>query len=603
MKQLFKGIALALVFSTAAAGYAQDWKYVNMDDFPVYGTLAPDAAEKYSRFPDSLKSQVREDLWNLGLHSAGMSVRFRSDSPRLQAKWHSRNKFAMNHMTPTGIRGLDLYVLQDDSTWTTVSSARPSMASASSKSTLVVDMEPGKMREYMLFLSLYDGVDSLFIGVDSSAVVELPAVDLPKRDKPVLMYGTSILQGGCATRPGMAHTNILQRDLQREVMNLGFSGNARLDPEIARLMASADASVYVIDVLPNCTAPMLEERLEPFVAILRESRPTTPIMLVESPGFPIMRFNQEVDSTLTDKNARLRAIYDRMRQSDPNLYYFEASKILGDNYEATVDNYHFTDAGFQHFADAMRPQLERFVSMHSPIMVGHRGSLYGLENSAESFTNGAKMGFDFLETDFRVTADTLFVCSHDETTERLGGKLTIAEATLADLQAEPLHQSRAGVEYDGRLCSGQEYIDICKAYGARPLIELKWSTGINSKDFTNIPRLIEFLDRNGVRDQVIILTSMKPCLEYIRENYPDIELQFLTGQYWPNHFDWCVEKRMDVDIQRTHFDAEAVKKFHDAGLKVNVWTCNTPEDYELYEGFGVDMVTTDKFLPELQPKE
>ena len=598
MKQLFKGAVAALAMCAALSAGAQEWKYVSLDDFPLYGTLAPDASEKYSRLPDSLKNQVRKDLWDLGLHSAGLSVRFRSDSPRLQAKWHSRNKFAMNHMTPTGIRGLDLYILQDDSTWTTVSSARPSMASASSKSTLVTDMEPGKMREYMLFLSLYDGVDSLFIGVDEDAVVEMPAVDLPKRENPVIMYGTSILHGGCATRPGMAHTNILQRDLQREVVNLGFSGNARLDPEIARLMASADASVFVIDPLPNCTAPMVEEKMEPFIAILRQAHPNTPIMLVESPLFPIMRFNQEVDSTITDKNAKLRAIYDRLRLTDPNLYYFEGEKVLGNNYEATVDNYHMTDLGFQHFADAMRPTLERCVNMHKPILVGHRGSLYGLENSAESYTNGAKMGFDFLETDFRVTADTLFVCSHDETTERLGGNLTIAESTLAALQAEPLHQTRAGVEYSGRLCSGQEYIDICKKYGARPLIELKWSTGINSKDCSNIPRLIEFLDKNGVRDQVIILTSMKPCLEYIRENYPDIELQFLTGQYWPNHFDWCVDKRMDVDIQRTHFDAEAVKKFHDNGLKVNVWTVNNDEDYKAHKDMGVDMVTTDKYLPE-----
>lgn len=598
MKQLLKGVLASLAIFAAASASAQEWKYVNLDSFPLYGTLAPDATEKYSRLPDSLKNQVRKDLWDLGLHSAGMSVRFRSDSPRLQAKWHSRNKFAMNHMTPTGIRGLDLYVLQDDSTWTTVSSARPAMSSASSKSILVVDMEPGKMREYMLYLSLYDGVDSLFIGVDENAVVEQPAVDLPGRENPVVMYGTSILHGGCATRPGMAHTNILQRDLQREVMNLGFSGNARLDPEIARLMATADASVFVVDPLPNCTAAMIEEKMEPFIAILRDAHPATPIMLVESPLFPIMRFNQEVDSTITDKNAKLRAIYDKLRLSDPNLYYFEGSKVLGDNHEATVDNYHLTDMGFQHFADAMRPQLERFVSMHKPIMVGHRGSLYGLENSTESFTNGAKMGFDFLETDFRVTADSLFVCSHDETTERLGGKLTIAESTLDELQAEPLHQTRAGVEYDGRICSGQEYIDICKEYGARPLIELKWSTGINSKDCSNIPMLIDFLDKNGVRDQVIILTSMKPCLEYIRENYPDIELQFLTAQYWPNHFDWCVDKRMDVDIQRTHFNADDVKKFHDNGLKVNVWTCNTPEDFEAYKEMGVDMITTDKYLPE-----
>lgn len=597
MKQLIKSSLIAIALTGALNAMAQEWKYVSLDDYPLYGTLAPNAAEKYTRLPDSLKNQVRKDLWDLGLHSAGLSVRFRSDSPRLQAKWHNRNKFAMNHMTPTGIRGLDLYVLQDDSTWTTVGSARPYLNSASSRSTIVTDMEPGKMREYMLYLPLYDGVDSLFIGVDPSSVVEMPAVDLPKRNQPMVMYGTSILHGGCATRPGMAHTNILQRDMQREVINLGFSGNARLDPEIAHLMAQADASVFVVDPLPNCTPEAVEEKMEPFVKILRDSHPTTPIILVESPLFPIMRFNQEVDSTITLKNSKLAAIYDKLRRQDPNIYYFYGKDVLGNNYESTVDNYHLTDAGFQHFADKMRPMLERVVDMEKPILVGHRGSLYGVENTAEAFKNGAKLGYEYLETDFRVTADTLFVCSHDEKTERLGGNLTIAEATLAQLQSEPLKQTRGGVEYTGHLCSGQEYIDICKEFGVRPLIELKWSTGINRNDCSNIPRLIEFLDKNDVRDQVIILTSMKECLEFIRKNYPDIELQFLTGQYWPNHFDWCVENRMDVDIQKTHFDADAVKKFHDAGLKVNMWTSNSAEEYEQHKEMGVDMFTTDRFVP------
>lgn len=267
----------------------------------------------------------------------------------------------MNHMTATGIRGLDLYVLQD-SIWTTVSSARPSFNNHNSTSTIVTDMKPGVMREYMLYLSLYDGVDSLYIGVDSSAVVMPPVLNLPRVGKPIIMYGTSILQGGCATRPGMAHTNILQRQLQREVVNLGFSGNARLDPEIGRLMADSDASLYVLDMLPNCTADMLDERLENYVAILRNKHPETPILFVESPMFPISRFSTEVFETLTEKNARFRKIYERLVEAgDANIHYFRSEDILGDDYEATVDNYHFTDTGFQRFADSMLPVVKSLL--------------------------------------------------------------------------------------------------------------------------------------------------------------------------------------------------------------------------------------------------
>lgn len=166
-----------------------------------------------------------------------------------------------------------------------------------------------------------------------------------------------------------------------------------------------------------------------------------------------------------------------------------------------------------------------------PIFVGHRGSDIGLENSVESFTNGAKRGYQLLETDWKLTADKQFVCSHDDDTKRLGGTLTLASSTLAELQSEELKQTRSGVVYTGRLCSAKEYLDVCREYNVRPLIELKWTTGINSNDQSNIPLLISFIEEQGFRKNCIILTSMKPCLEYIRKNYPDIELQFLTGQY------------------------------------------------------------------------
>lgn len=228
------------------------------------------------------------------------------------------------------------------------------------------------------------------------------------------------------------------------------------------------------------------------------------------------------------------------------------------------------------------------------LFVGHRGSLYGVENTKESFENGCKLGYDYLETDLRVTKDGEFVCSHDENTERLGGTLVIADATLEELKAEPLKQTRGGVYYEGNLCTIKEYLDICKTGGVKPLIELKWSTGINNNDFTNIPKLIDFIDANGVYEDCIILTSMKNCLEYIRENYPDITCQFLTGQYWPNHFDWCVDHGLGPDIQIGYFDEDTVKKFHDKGLKVNMWTVNDPIKFKDFKKMGFDFVTTDK---------
>lgn len=333
-----------------------DLVWHSADSLPLLGTMAQDASKAYSRLPDSLENRVRQSVWDLGLNSAGLAVRFRSDASAIGFRWKALNKFNMNHMTPTGIRGMDLYAFDpEEGQWETVSSVRPSLNSHSTTAMAMTDMTP-QMREYMLYLPLYDGVDSIYIGVDSAAVVLSPALDLPAREKPIVMYGTSILQGGCATRAGMVHTSILGRMLNREVINLGFSGNAQLDPEIAMLIAQCDPSVIVLDMLPNCTKEQLEEKLVPFYEIIRKAHGDVPILLVESPLFPIMKWNTETNQTITEKNSTLARLYDGLRASDPNLYYFKGEDVLR-NREGTVDNYHLTDLGFSEFARNMYPVM------------------------------------------------------------------------------------------------------------------------------------------------------------------------------------------------------------------------------------------------------
>ena len=369
MKQimLLRKLALitALVFATTTmnAGLTSDsLTYHDASRLPLLGTLAPDASNAYTRLPDSLKADMRPELWALGQNSAGLAVRFRSDASTIGAAWHSRNKFNMNHMTATGIRGLDLYVLDDNGQWTTMGSARPNFFKHNTRTIVMKDMKP-KMREYMLYLSLYDGVDSLYIGTNESAVVLAPDAATPRRANPIVMYGTSILQGGCATRPGMCHTNIIERMIDREVINLGFSGNAKLDLDIAHLIASTpNPSIIVLDPLPNLKTPELFERMPEFYSIIRKAHPTTPILFVESPIFPLMRFNTETYATITEKNAALRKLVDGfIAAGDKNIEYFEGKDVLGDNPETTVDNYHLTDLGFLGFAQRLAPVIQRLI--------------------------------------------------------------------------------------------------------------------------------------------------------------------------------------------------------------------------------------------------
>ena len=218
-----------------------------------------------------------------------------------------------------------------------------------------------EFREYMLYLSLYDGVDSLEIGVDEGAVVEMPAVASPSREKPVVMYGTSILQGGCASRPGMAHTNIIGRCLDREVINLGFSGNALLDFEIAELMASVpDPGVFVLDYVPNASAGMIDEKGERFFRILRDSHPDVPIVFIEDPEFPHSVFDASIRAEIEQKNRAQRALYERLRKSgERRLYYIGSKGMIGDDGEATVDGIHFTDLGMERYVSHVLPVLKK----------------------------------------------------------------------------------------------------------------------------------------------------------------------------------------------------------------------------------------------------
>lgn len=283
---------------------AKNLVYHDARQFPVLGTVVL-VEEGYTRFPDSLKNQVeRELLYTLGTNTAGMAIRFSSDATALSAKWVSTLELEMNHMTPVGIRGLDLYTLDDNSEWTFVSSVRPTCNKKASQYSIVSGMER-KMREYLLYLPLYDGIDSLYIGIDSAAVIQMPNVDLPIREKPIVVYGTSITQGACASRPGMAYTNILEREMNREFYNFGFSGNGQLDMEVAQLLVTIDAGLYIMDCLPNNTAERLRERLEPFYRYLREHRPDVPILFIESPLFPIIRYNQGTADAI---NAKKRSV-------------------------------------------------------------------------------------------------------------------------------------------------------------------------------------------------------------------------------------------------------------------------------------------------------
>lgn len=316
----------------------------------------------FDRLPADAESIVRPSVWNLGRHSAGLHVRFVTDATALSARWAVLNtNLAMPHMAGTGVSGLDLYVKTDSGQWRWLAVARPTQRTNSM--TLVSGLSPGK-REFLLYLPLYNATSFVEIGIPKTSFLSRAGSWGRGERKPILFYGTSILHGACASRPGMVHSAILGRRLNYPHINLGFSGNGKMEPEIAQLLAELDPSVYVLDCLPNMNATEVADRVEPFVRVLRAARPRTPIVLVEDRTYAdsfLVTGKRERNET---SRVALKAAYSRLKSEGvKNLHYLPGANLLGDDGEGTVDSSHPNDLGFMRQADAfakiLRPLLQK----------------------------------------------------------------------------------------------------------------------------------------------------------------------------------------------------------------------------------------------------
>jgi len=204
-----------------------------------------DTARHFERLPARARESVREPVWDLSRFSAGLNLRFVTDSPQIHARYDLLNPtICMPHMPATSHSGLDLYG-EDGSgflRWVGIGITRPEGQHV--EGALAEGLAPGR-RPYCLYLPLYNSPETLEIGIEAGAHLE----PLPPRDeKPILFYGTSILHGA---RAGMGIPAIVGRRLRRSVINLAFSGNGKMEPEIADLLAELDPCLFVVDCLPN----------------------------------------------------------------------------------------------------------------------------------------------------------------------------------------------------------------------------------------------------------------------------------------------------------------------------------------------------------------
>jgi lysophospholipase L1-like esterase len=307
----------------------------------------------FDRFPAVAEGKVPDTVWSLSHQSAGMLVRFQTDATAIWTHYVLYlGRLAMPHMPATGVSGVDLYARDPQGKWRWVMCSRPE--SQEVRQAIVTGLMPG-LREYALYLPLYNGVNSLEIGVPRGAAFAGLA---PRAARPIVFYGSSITQGACASRPGTVYTAILGRRFERPVVNLGFSGSGRMDAAVGDLMAKIDAAVYVIDCMPNTGATLARQRCAPLVKMLRAAHPSTPIVLAEDRRVTNEWIRPHLQQSHTENHRALSEIYEALKKEGIRaLYYVHGDGMLGDDTEGATDGSHPSDLGFLRQADAFEPVL------------------------------------------------------------------------------------------------------------------------------------------------------------------------------------------------------------------------------------------------------
>lgn len=328
----------------------------------VEGICKTDSTSIFSRLPANMKGQVRKPVWHLAQQTAGEFLHFKTTARSITIKYiPGSDRLSMPHMPATGVSGLDLYGMDKNGHWNW---ARPHYAFGdtivfSYTNLQIASRNP--MADFYLYLPLYNSVKWLSVGVSKKEKFIYAA---PRKEKPIVAYGTSILQGAVASRPGLAWTNILERKLDREVINLGFSGNGRFEKPLFDLMAQTDAALYILDCMPNLTSGYSDEEIQKRVRYgvkkLRAAHPDVPIILTgHADGY--MPFNMDTASRHNFHRTSLlmgKIYKDFINEGVDNIYLL-SDKDIGFDINSTTEGLHANDIGMMKYAVAYEMLIRR----------------------------------------------------------------------------------------------------------------------------------------------------------------------------------------------------------------------------------------------------
>ena len=310
----------------------------------------------YCRMDPEIAKTVNNGVASLNFNTSGGRVRFITNSKRVAIIAERDTTYQADHMTFTNVAGFDIY--EDDVYLTTF---RPGTYSGGGLKTLESSASFDDSRERLITINFpcYGPVLSFYVGVEQGSLIK--AAPDYKYEKPVVFYGSSITQGGCASRPGMTYGARFGRDNGFYCFNLGFSGKSKLQPEYARYLADIEADAFIFDTFSNPSAKTIYDNFDNFVDVIRAAHPETPLIFMQTERRESRNFDTWREDFETKKQAAaVKEIKERMK-IDRHIYFIPSDDFLGHDHIATSDGSHPTDLGFTRMLDSISPKILKIL--------------------------------------------------------------------------------------------------------------------------------------------------------------------------------------------------------------------------------------------------
>jgi hypothetical protein len=369
-KQLLPFLLLVCLKVMAQQSDTLTWWFPGENSFPVIegqGWAKKQLKEPYDRLPAYAEEMVRKPVWNLSRNSTGEIIRFKTNAKTFTIQYTVRGRLDLPHFAAMGYSGIDLYSVNKDGEWQWGPATYKFGDTISFKYNITVDDADYKEgREYRLYLPIYNTIKWLKIGYPANSLFTPLAV---RTEKPIVVYGTSITQGGCASRAGMTWPSIVGRRLDEPFINLGFSGNGTLDTGMIKLLTDIDAKVYMLDCLANLmnrndySIEEVKRRISAAVNYIHNKRPSVPIVMPALGAFNDYRLDKTRGEGIAKINDALKDCYIKLKESGIKNLYILPLKDMHMGLEVTVDGTHATDLGFIQYADANEKLLRKVLNI------------------------------------------------------------------------------------------------------------------------------------------------------------------------------------------------------------------------------------------------